>query len=183
LLWLFLREGIPLRSRRVARRTRPRGFAKSARLTEWVGPPAQGYIDVPTGGATIISSLPAEDPGTIIRVRGQVSIKLALYNADLDIVGAVGIGVVSSEAFTAGVASIPTPYSDADWGGWLMWRSFAHHFEFQSSVSSFLASWSFEVDSKAMRRFSPNEVMVFIAQSQTGNFRVADCTRQLVKLP
>ncbi len=171
------RERVPVA--RAHRRFTPR---QSARLTQWISPPQQNYVAVATGGATLISSFPAEEPLTFMRTRGMVSVRPAAFTADLTVCGAVGIGIVSAEAFAAGVGSIPEPYTDADWGGWFMWRSFCYRFEFEDATGTMLGSWDFEVDSKAMRKVSPNEVAVFIAESQFGGFSVADCTRQLVKL-
>ena len=103
-------------------------------------------------------------------------------SADLVLAGAVGIGVVSLEAFTAGVASMPGPFSDADWGGWMVWRSFAYKFDVTTDVGRLLLSWEFEVDSKAMRKMGSNETMVVLVESQTGAFQAFDGTRTLVKL-
>ncbi len=167
-------------------RNRARNFVprqKSARLTQWIGPAIQSYVGVAAGGATIIASLAFEAPQTIVRTRGMVSVKPSVFTADAIIRGAFGIGIVSQEAFTAGVASVPEPFSDADWGGWFVWRSFAYVYEFHTAASTLRGSWEFEVDSMAMRRVSPNEVMVVVAESQGGPaFEVFDGTRHLVKL-
>ena len=153
------------------------------RLNQWVGPPEQGFVSVSSGGSTLVSSLSPAEATTLVRVRGAVSIQPGSFAADLNIVGAVGIGVVSAEAFGIGITAIPTPYSDADWPGWLMWRSFALHLDVQSAVGFDLNSAvQLEIDSKAMRRAGSNEVFVFIAESQEGAFDIADCTRQLLKL-
>ncbi len=135
-----------------------------------------------SGGATLVASFPFEEPLTIIRTRGMISVKPTSYAVDLSIAGAVGIGVVSAEAFTAGIASVPEPFSDGDWGGWFVWRSFGHHYEVLDATSSLLGSWSMEIDSKAMRKVTPNEVMVVVAESQVGAFEIFDGTRHLFKL-
>ena len=165
--------------------TRPRSsFGRRAgarRLTQWVGPPEQGFIAVATTGATLISNLPVEEPFTIVRNRGAVAISIVTA-ADLDVVGAFGIGIVSAEAFAAGIGSVPTPYSDGDWGGWMVWRSFALRWDFSDATGARFAQIEIEVDSKAMRKVSPNEVIVLVAESQTGAFSMADGLRQLIKL-
>ena len=163
---------------------RPRSFRSSGprRLTQWIGPPLQGFVAVAAGGATIVSSVVFEDRTTLVRTRGMVSVKPQAYTADISFVGAYGIGVVSAEALAAGIASVPEPYSDADWGGWVVWRSFAQHFESITQASTLLGTWSQEVDSKAMRKLTPNDALVFVAESIAGAFSIADTTRQLVKL-
>ena len=166
---------------------RRRGFPvagrRSARLTEWIGPADQGYVGVSAAGATIIGFLSFEEPLTIIRTRGHISIQPGSFAADLNVVGAIGLGVVSTEAFTAGIASIPEPFSDADWGGWFVWRSFSLHLDVQSAAGFDVNSaLEFEVDSKAMRKVSTNETMVLVAESQQGAFDVSMPLRVLVKL-
>ncbi len=167
---------------------RPRSFPRKTgggqrhRLTQWVGPAAQAYVAVANGGATLVSSIPFEEAVTLVRTRGYVSIIPAAFSADVNITGAVGVGVVTAEAFAAGVASIPEPFSDGDWGGWLLWRSFAYHFELGSVASFESTPFHFELDSKAMRKISPNEVIVTIAESQAGAYDINMSQRSLVKL-
>lgn len=127
-------------------------------------------------------SAPFEEQTTVVRSRGFISIRPEAENADLEVTGAFGIGVVSAEAFTAGVASIPEPFSDGDWGGWLVWQPFGFNFEFQSGIGLHFPDWRFEVDSKAMRRLSPSEALVCVAESQSGAFKVQFPARVLVKL-
>jgi len=164
--------------------TRHRSFRTGGprRKTQWIGPPLQGYITVASGGATLISSLVLEEPTTAVRVRGMVSIQPQLTNADIELIGAVGIGVVSAEALAVGITALPEPYSDADWGGWMVWRSFAYQFRFEDATATQYPRWDFEVDSKAMRKVGPSDALVFVAESFAGAFKVADTTRQLLKL-
>jgi len=131
----------------------------------------------------LVSSLSAGEATTIVRTRGMITIKPGSFAADLDIIGAVGIGVISDEAFGIGITAIPTPYSDADWPGWLMWESFAIHLEVLSAVGfNVPAAVAIAVDSKGMRKVGSNESLVLIAESQVGAFDIADTTRQLFKL-
>jgi len=166
---------------------RPRGRSfvqsKSARLTQWIGPADQGPIAVASGGATLIDSVAFNQPATIMRTRGYVGIRATNAGADATIVGAIGVAIVSEEAFLAGVASIPEPYTDADWGGWYVWRSFSFRHQFFDATGVLLEDFGFEVDSKAMRKVAPNEALVFIGESQQGAFDVVDSTRTLIKLP
>ncbi len=164
-------------------RHRSRGFQKSARLTTWIGPADQGFVNVAAGANAIISSVSFEDPLTVMRVRGMVSVIPQVFNADLTIVGAYGLAVVSTEAFVAGAASIPGPWDDPDWGGWFVWRSFGFRLEFGTAVSLNFIPWQFEIDSKAMRKISPNETMVTMAEGQSGAFALFSGVRKLVKLP
>ena len=166
----------------MARRTHRTFGHSKGRLTQWVGPANQAYGAVASGGATIIASFSFEEALTIVRTRGVVSVIPQTAAADVDVVGAFGIGVVTQEAFAAGVASIPEPFTDADWGGWFVWRTFAFRQEFSDATGILLQNYNFEIDSKAMRKVSPNEVMVVVSESQVGAHSVFDGTRHLLKL-
>jgi len=104
------------------------------------------------------------------------------FAADVDVVGALGIAIVNSDAFAAGAVSIPGPVSDSDWGGWFVWRSFAGHYEFHDASATLLGSWQIEIDSKAMRKIGPNETLVVMVEAQTAGFDCYDGTRHLLKL-
>ncbi len=162
-----------------------RGFTRAGhntRLTQWVGPALQGFQPVAGAGASIIASFTPGEALTIVRTRGFVCIKPNSVAADAEIIGAVGMGIVSSEALTAGIASMPEPFTDADWGGWALWRAFSYDFEFSDASGFNFPGWNFELDSKAMRKMGPNEALVVIAESQTGAYDMAFIHRVLVKL-
>ncbi len=168
-----------------ARNFRGRSSAPRRQVT-WIGPADQGYITVAAGGATILGSFDpiaaGMDKPTIVRTRGFVGIVPLSYTADLTVTGAFGVGVVSTQAFAAGIASVPEPFDEADWDGWFVWRSFAFEYEFQDSTGSFLSTFGLEVDSKAMRKVSANETMVLVGQSESGAFKIAPHIRALLKL-
>ena len=164
------------------RRPFVRGVRGPTRKTQWGGLADQAYLTVASGGSTLISSTSFAAPATVVRNRGMVAIKPSSYTADVSPVGAVGMGIVSQEALAVGVSAIPTPFSDADWGGWLMWRSFAYHFESITQAGVLLGTWNMEIDSKAMRKVEPNEALVFIAESQSGAFSIAETVRLLLLL-
>ncbi len=63
----------------------------------------------------------------------------------------------------------------------MVWRSFASQIEFDVD-GTFVSSFQLEIDSKAMRKVTPNEVVVYVAESQSGAFSVMDGLRTLVKL-
>ena len=159
-----------------------RGRAGKARLTQWVGPADQGYVAVLTAAATAVAFVSFEEALTVMRTRGMVSIRPEVVGADLDIVGAVGVGIVSAEAQAIGITAIPTPFSNGDWGGWMVWRSFSYRFEFADATGVNFVNWNFEIDSKAMRKVTPNEALVIIAESQVGAYRISTPLRHLVKL-
>jgi hypothetical protein len=75
--------------------------------------------------------------------------------------GAMGIGLASSAAFTAGIGSLPTPITEAAWDGWLWHRFFSVHGGVADGSTN-AGSYQIEVDSKAMRKVS-DEMTIFMA--------------------
>jgi len=163
-----------------ARIHRPSFGSGPRRLTQWVAPANQGFVNVASAGATLISSFAPDEGMTIVRSRGMVSVRATSLASTIDIVGAYGEAIVTNEAFAAGVGSIPEPFTDADWGGWLVWRSFSY--SWLASSADIQTSEVFEVDSKAMRKIGPNDVLVGIAESQVGAYSISSPVRTLVKL-
>jgi len=170
-------------------RPRARGFRGRGpqRQVTWVGPADQGYTAVATTAKVIIGSFDPAANGlakpTVVRTRGQVSINGGTgQSADLEIVGAFGLAVVSDRAFAAGVASIPGPFSDAGWDGWFVWRSFNFTQEFLDATGIFLNFVNQEVDSKAMRKVTDDETIVLVAESQSGALKISMPLRMLLKL-
>ncbi len=168
-------------------RPRNRGFTRSARrqLT-WVGPAEQAYVTVTNGSKVIIASFDAATNGlpkpTVVRTRGEVSVVPTTFAADLDIIGAYGLAIVSDRAFAAGAASIPGPFTDAGWDGWFVWRSFSQHVEFIDGTGFLITRMAHEVDSKAMRKITDDETLVLMAESQAGAFKISMPLRFLFKL-
>jgi len=136
------------------------------------------------------------DGETLIRTRGQLLLFLRSATASNNgFTGAFGIGMVTDQAFTAGIASMPGPLNDDEWDGWLYHNYFA---VFASSViaaevsnaddfaNTQSAVLRMEIDSKAMRKTKSKQVMFAALEvEETG---VADMSwffnsRQLFKLP
>ena len=163
-----------------------RAFTSAKRQVQWVGHADQGYVSVASGAKVLIESFSPEASNmtrpTIVRSRGAVSHRFAAVTADVAYVGSIGWGIVSEDAFAAGVASIPGPESDPDWSGWYVWRSFAETFEFNDATGGLYTSRTIEIDSKAMRKMGTNERLVVVAESQSGAFSIAPRVRSLFKL-
>ena len=163
-------------------------FVAQKRQVSWIGPADQAYVAVSTNASAIVASF---DPGavglpklTIVRSRGHISIRPQLLTGDLDIVGAFGMAIVSAQAFVAGAASIPAPFTEAAWDGWFVWQSFSAHFGFEGGESDFFfqRDIAWDIDSKAMRKVTENEVVVLMCESQVGALRISAPIRMLVKL-
>ncbi len=148
----------------------------------WVASADEGYDTVSTGGTTLMQSNASLAGTTITRVRGLLSVGLQVYSADLPVIGAMGMAVVSDEAVAAGAASIPGPWTNSDWGGWFVWMPWIFNFEFTTDIDRLLGSVEWELDSKAQRKVKNNETVVVMAESQAGAVIVGTPFRMLVKL-
>jgi len=110
------------------------------------------------------------DGGTVVRLRGHLVLQLTTAAALADgFHGAFGIGVATLAAFTAGVASVPTPITELAWDGWLY-----HQFVSIKAGDSVIAAGAsnepgqmhsvsavqrVDVDSRAMRKVNIDEVV------------------------
>jgi len=158
----------------------------SARKTTWIGPADQGFVSVGTAGNVILSSFDPAANGlpqpTIVRSRGIVTVVPTVFPGDIEIEGAFGIAVVSDQAFAAGQASIPGPWTESGWDGWFVWGTFAVAYEEETNAGMMLSSVSQVVDSKAMRKVHDNETIVLMAEARGIAFRIAMQIRMLAKL-
>ena len=99
--------------------------------------------------------LPSVEGLTIVRTRGTFLIFLTSVGSNVDgLTGAVGIGIVTTEAIAAGVTAVPGPFSDDEDELWL-WHSYFHCIGASTSSPSQqpAATVRLEIDSKAMRKF------------------------------
>ena len=158
------------------------------RLVSWVGSANQGYTAVGAGAKIIQQSFPLDasvfaPDATIVRTRGMYSVRPQAYSAQLDIIGAFGMGIVSDESFAVGASAMPGPWSNPEWEGWFVWETFAFRYEETSGVldNSFPASYQMPFDSKAMRKIGSGQTMVVIAQSEASAHTISINFRQLYK--
>ncbi len=180
----------------------PRTFARGQRRkTSW----ALGPKSSTSGGQTSVSASVAQLGGigasaaldgiTVVRIRGEFVFQLLTASALQEgFHGAFGIGLARSPAFTAGIASLPTPITDEFQDNWLYHRYFsciANGGISAAGVSlsagqqdATSAALRVEVDSKAMRKMNIGDVIycsveVIEAGSATGAW--AFNSRMLVK--
>ena len=98
---------------------------------------------------------------------------------------AVGIGIVTNEAFAIGATAIPGPISEADWDGWMYHRFFDLHKGLADTTDGSSAI-EFEVDSKAMRKWDGGAEtlvgMVEAVEAGTASMDVFFDSRVLLKV-
>ena len=165
---------------------RSRGFLPRTRApkraTTWgQGPSAIDLISAATSKLfwTNGSVLTNESIVTIVRMRGLVSIQLNTIDAvGAGFFGAVGLGIITLDAFTAGAGSAPGALTDAEWDGWI-WHSFfdvrGQSVTMADGVNAFHASQRIEIDSKAMRKFEDSQVLF-------GSFDMVESTNATVEM-
>ncbi len=160
--------------------------SSSKRQTEWVNLNFDAAVLSAVSSTLFTTSfVPLVSGLTLIRMRGELIVS-SLMNAATDAMTiAVGCILVSDEAVAAGVASIPSPITDAD-DDWL-------YYQWCSVQSGVLGApgqgteFRFNVDNKAMRRFPAGKTLVAVAEaSSEGGTVVTDFIfncRGLIKLP
>ncbi len=171
----------------MARRSGFSHLSGRKRTTTWsLGTGGVTQQAIITTGKTLLGSgivLVTEDTATIVRTHGYFWAGVQQASAALDgFIGAFGIGLVSDQAFAAGIASIPTPFTDAEWDGWFLWGSFSLAWDFDDATGVRFSMLNHIVDSKAMRKVSDNETIVLVAESQSGAFDISMPLRMLLKL-
>ena len=181
----------------------PRGRIRSQRRkTSWGVGAATGTGGTPEGdissSTAVLATLGAAftlDGITVVRIRGELTawLKSAAASAE-GFACAFGIGLARLPAFTAGVASVPTPLTDDDDEFWLYHRFFGLHAPdiIAGSASTdgdaqaaTISCIRLEVDSKAMRKVDINDVLYGCIETTEGGTAVMNWTfdsRILVKL-
>ena len=152
----------------MARRTRFTGQSRPRRKKGWEEGPGTSSVVNFTGSSTAIlgSGLQVLFDGlTLARVRGNLSTFLVSANSAGDgFQCAMGIGIVTLEAFTVGVTAVPHPMSNIAWDGWLYHRFFSVHVGDKTAGDVAYQQTQFEVDSKAMRKLKDDDVIMAVMQ-------------------
>ena len=169
--------------------TRPKRTAK------WGVGPKSEQQGISTTANTIWSAgvvQVTESQSTIVRIRGDLILFLVTAAATSDgFTGAVGIGLVTNEAFAIGATAIPNPETDSGWDGW-MWHHFFNIFfpVFQVTVTADSDKpgpiyQRITIDSKAMRKWSIGYTLfgaIGTTESGIAVMELSADTRILVKL-
>jgi len=132
-----------------------RGSFPARRKNSWEEGPGGVTVTSVSSVASVILGSGAQvtqDGLTLVRTRGLFTFAAASVGAAAtdQMLGAVGIGVVTAEAFAIGVTAVPVPITTQGWDGWIYWSPL------QLSPSQNAASPGAyivkEVDSRAMRK-------------------------------
>ena len=176
------------RSRSVS--TRGRGIP-TRRSSAWEEGPGGVTAQAFSASGTIVlgAGITPVIPGlTLVRLRGHLEIVLeAAANIGEGFSGALGVGIVSADAFAIGVTAIPNPIDDQSWGGWIYHRHWSLHATTATIADGVnTGRIGIEVDSKAMRKFGLNELIfasMQVTEVGTSQIEAFFDSRVLVKLP
>jgi len=171
----------------VARR---RGFSgpnrvTARRLTTWTELEATS-TNITSAGGTILNSLNAallaKRPFTVIRTHLMYQVTSDQIAASESYLGAVGIAVASEQAVAAGVASVPTPATDASSEAWFLHEWFTGEIIFGTGVGFTENNQMNRVDSKAMRKVDDGENLYMAVELELlSGFTFTAAGRLLIK--
>jgi len=86
-----------------------------------------------------------------------------------EVFGAIGITVVSGEAFDAGIGSIPSPITEGD-ADWMYYQDFCTFHRITASPGNVItAPYSTQIDVKAMRKIKTTDVIVWVIETGAGS--------------
>jgi len=132
---------------------------------EWVdvcGAISSLDLAISTGGlGTVSFSLLGS--GTLMRLRGRVGIQLDATAVDERALVALGIIKVKTTAVTAGLASVPTPFTEAE----ADWIWYGYSWVSSGAEAAVVDTGLFDrltIDSKAMRKFTVADSLIFCAE-------------------
>ena len=135
--------------------------------TEWESVSNVGLTNIAAATKVIVASFVVTGPSeTVKRVRGLIHWKSDQLTASEYTIGAFGMLVVSEDAFAAGAASIPGPFTDASSDLWMVHQYVVSDMIFGSAVGFDSAGGrSYEIDSKAMRKVTEEERLVVMFEN------------------
>ncbi len=128
---------------------------------------ATAVANIAVSTKTLIASFTATGAGqTLKRTRGLVSWGTDQQASPEQPLGAFGMCVVSEEAFAAGAASIPGPFTDDASDLWVVHQYMFHGFGFATNVGFQPADTTmYNIDSKAMRKINEDERLVVMIEN------------------
>ena len=113
-----------------------------------------------------VSLLTIVAAATLVRSRGMISASVNASGSNNNtIVGVLGIIVVSVEAFTAGLASVPTPITDSG-RPWVVWQPFGLYADGAALGEAATGAATTELfDSRGMRKLKANDVLAVVFEA------------------
>ncbi len=103
---------------------------------------------------------------TVVRTRGvfRASV-ITAGSASTRISGAMGMIIVSENAFTAGIVSLPTPLTDTE-NDWFVWQPFVLHVDATDpSANDVFSDFVVQFDSRGMRKMKAGDVIAIVYEA------------------
>ncbi len=144
------------RSRFPARGRGPR------RSTDWIGSAVRSTtVALAANTAILDQSFALAEPGTIVRVRGDLWIGTDQGAASENPFGALGFSLVKEQASTIGITALPLPYTDLNDDSFFVLQPWASRIRFLSGVGFDHRVFDhYVIDSKAQRKFVQGDEVV-----------------------
>ena len=135
-------------------------------MTAWSALTPSAGVGVPTLTKVLLGSFTSDQPVTIRRTHGILEWRSDQKAADESPFGAYGLCIVSNNAFAAGVASIPGPYTDADSDLWFVHQYLRTTLLFGSNIGfDGRAGEVYTINSKAMRKLNEEETIAVVVEN------------------
>ncbi len=139
------------------------------RATNWISSATPGSPATVAAATAVLSQsfassqivLALPSGGTIVRTRGTLWVSSDQEAATEEPVGAFGMMVVREQARAAGIASLPTPVTEAFDDGFFVhiyWQAGMHRVSGVGITGTFWKRYDF--DSKAQRKLTPDDAIV-----------------------
>ena len=107
-------------------------------------------------------------PFTIVRVRGRLQVMSDQTVGLEGPIGAFGMCVVNGEAFDAGVASVPTPWTESNDHRWFYHQYFGCPLIEDGTSGEYQQLFTdITIDGKAMRKINTNDVILSVLENQS----------------
>jgi len=156
------------------------------RLTDWGVGPSGELVAVDSSAIRVFPTATApNDKLTIVRTHLSLSfISTVEPSVANHMLYGFGLCIVSEDAAGVGATAIPGPLTDDIWDGWFVHRQGLVSPGVQGDGNGII-SMDIQIDSKAMRIFSPGNNMVGVLETvETGVFSMTAnlLSRQLFKL-
>ena len=104
-------------------------------------------------------------PGTVVRIRGKVGVTLDTGGVDESAMILCGLGIFDADQVTAGAAPEIDASGGNDDASWMWTGALYVTSGAEAAVTTNGLYDRLEIDTKAMRRIKPNEVIAFVTQA------------------
>jgi len=127
---------------------------------------ASAAANIAVSTKTLLGFFVGSEPTTLRRLHGLLNWTSDQVAASEQPFGAFGVCVVSDDAFAAGAASIPGPFTDSDSDLWVLHKYIFTDFTVATAIGVQARGGNqYELSSKAMRKFTPDETVAVMIEN------------------